>query len=261
MREKNDKNDYIPDMDMTSPLIFDRASVRRHIARALPNFVAHSALFDDCAEQIQERVSEVKREFTTALDLSPFPFLRQQSNIASVTAAPETDEEFLPHSPQSFDFIASNLGLHWVNDVPGALAQIRATLKPEGLFIASLIGEQSLRELRACLLDAELSVTGGISPRLSPTIDLLSASALMQRAGFTLPVADKETVTLIYPDMFALMRDLRGMGQTNAHTQRLRHATRREVFFQAAALYQERFGDENGHIPASFDIIYLHGWK
>jgi hypothetical protein len=124
-----------------------------------------------------------------------------------------------------------------------------------------LIGEESLRELRSCLIDAELAVTGGISPRLSPTIDLLTASQLMQRAGFSLPVADKETVTLVYSDMFALLRELRGMGQTNAHIQRLRRPTRRAVFFEAARLYQERFADDEGNIPATFDIIYLHGWK
>jgi SAM-dependent methyltransferase len=242
----------------SSPFIFDRAAVRRHIARAAAGFAAHSALFDDTAAQIQERVSEVKRDFAHRLDLSPFPFLARAGAAASLT---ETDDEILPFAEGSFDLIASNLDLHWVNDVPGILTQIRAALKPEGLFIASLIGEQSLHELRECLLEAELAVTGGISPRLSPTIDLQSASALMQRAGFTLPVVDKETVTLIYADMFALMRDLRGMGQTNAHAQRLRHPTRRAVFFEAARLYHERFADAEGHIPATFDIIYLHGWK
>jgi NADH dehydrogenase [ubiquinone] 1 alpha subcomplex assembly factor 5 len=249
----------------SSPTLFDRATVRRHIARAMPRFAQHSALFDDTAAQIEERLSEVKRDFAQRLDLSPFPFPGQQAGVVSSSAlAPNDlapDEEILPFAPESFDLIASNLDLHWVNDVPGILAQIRAALKPEGLFIATLIGEQSLRELRECLLEAELAVTGGISPRLSPTIDLQGASALMQRAGFTLPVTDKETVTLLYPDMFALMRDLRGMGQTNAHTERLRRPTRRTVFFEAARLYQERFGDTKGHIPATFDIIYLHGWK
>jgi SAM-dependent methyltransferase len=171
------------------------------------------------------------------------------------------DEEFLPFAPESFDLIVSNLGLHWVNDVPGALTQIRAALKPGGMFIASLVGEQSLHELRGCLVDAELAVMGGISPRLSPTIDLHGASALMQRAGFALPVADKESITLRYMNMFALMRDLRGMGQTNTHAGRVRQATRRGIFFEAARLYQDRFGDMQGHIPATFDIIYLHGWR
>ncbi len=237
-----------------SPLIFDRDLKRRQIARARANFAQHSALFDEAAAQIIDRLADVKRDFAARLDLSPFAFLPDAAWDA------EVDEECLPFPPQSFDLIASNLALHWVNDVPGCLAQIRATLKPDGLFIASLIGEHSLHELRACLMEAEMQVTGGVSPRLSPTIDLQAASALMQRAGFKLPVVDKETVTLIYPDLFALMRDLRGTGQTNAHRDKVKHPTRRAVFMEAARLYAERSGDENGHIPASFDVIHLHGW-
>jgi SAM-dependent methyltransferase len=243
-----------------SPLIFDRALVRRHIARAAPMFDRHKALFNDTEEQLLDRLRDVRRDFHAALDLSPFPFLAKQQFSPSVTTLNDESEQ-LDTAPESFDLITSNLGLHWVNDVPGMLTQIRLALKKDGMFLGALIGEQSLHELRACLIDAELSVTGGISPRLSPTINLLTASQLMQRAGFTLPVADKETVTLLYSDMFALMRELRGMGQTNAHTQRLRYPTRRAVFFEAARLYQERFADSEGLIPATFDIIYLHGWK
>ncbi len=239
---------------MSAPLLFDPALVRRHINRATPNFAAHRALFDASGDEIIDRITDVKKTFTAKCDLSPFPFLPSSAHL------PLHDDR-IPTEPNSFDLIASNLALHWVNDVPGVLMQIHAALKPDGLFIASLIGEQSLGELRACLTDAEIAVMGGISPRLSPTIDLQTASVLMQRAGFTLPVADKETVTIMYPDMFALMRDLRGMGQTNAHSQRLRHPTKRAVFTEAARLYQTRFGDENGHIPACFDLIYLHGWK
>ena len=253
-----------PDMPSKgSPTLFDRALVRRHIARAAKHFAQHSALFDDTAEQLEQRLSEVTRTFPRALDQSPFPFLAQDTKTPSVFSSSELqlDEEHLPVAEQSFDLIVSNLGLHWINDVPGALAHIRAALKPDGLFLASLIGEQSLSALRACLLDGELSITGGVSPRLSPMISLQNASALMHRAGFHLPVADIETVTLLYTDMFALMRDLRGMGQTNAHMERLRIPTRRAVFDKAAALYQERFGNADGLIPATFDIVYLHGWK
>jgi SAM-dependent methyltransferase len=246
-------------MNIPSPLVFDRVAVRHHAMRAKQHLSAHDALLRDTAEQIIERLSEVKRDFPRALDLSPFPFLKSTDTVSNSHIT--FDEELLPFAPESFDLVASNLALHWVNDVPGTLAQIHACLKPGGLFIAALIGEYSLHELRGCLLDAELAVTGGISPRLSPTIDLLTASALMQRGGFSLPVTDKETVTLLYRDMFALMRDLRGMGQANAHAQRPRHASRRAIFFEAARLYQERFSDAQGLIPATFDIIYLHGWK
>ena len=241
-----------------SSFLFDSTVVRQHRARAEKDFAKHRFLFDDCAAQLQERLSEVKRDFLQVLDLSPFSFWGQRASIAGDAFL---DEKALPFATESFDLVVSNLGLHWVNDVPGALAQIRAVLKSEGLFIGSLIGGQSLCELRACFLDAELAVTGGVSPRTSPMIDLQTASQLMQRAGFKLPVADKETVTLLYSDMFALMRDLRGMGQTNAHSQRLRHPTRRAVFFEAARLYHERFADVDGHIPATFEILYLHGWE
>ena len=127
-----------------SPFIFDTATVRRHIARAMPRFTRHSALFDDTAAQLIERIGEVKRDFTHRLDLSPFP-ARQENAVSSSALA--TDGEILPFASESFDLIASNLDLHWGNDVPGILAQIRAILKPEGLFIASLIGEQSLARI------------------------------------------------------------------------------------------------------------------
>lgn len=248
----------------TPPRLFDRPTVRLRCARALPGFAAHDALFCDVGGQIVERLSEVKRSFAQAADLSPFPFLAAaRGGAATVNAYDDEafDEELLPYSEESFDLIVSNLGLHWVNDLPGCLAQVRACLKPEGMFLASLIGEDSLRELRDCMTDAELTVCGGVSPRLSPTVDLQTASALLHRAGFSLPVTDKETVTLTYPDFFSLMRDLRGMGQTNAHTARLRAPTRRAVFFEAARLYQERYADARGRLPLSFDIVYLHGWK
>ncbi|MDE2029624.1 MAG: methyltransferase domain-containing protein [Alphaproteobacteria bacterium] len=239
-------------MNISAP-IFDRDLVRRHIVRAEAGFARHDVLFRETETEIRERIADVKRDFPRALDLSPFPFLENAER------AP--DEETLSVELESFDLVVSNLSLHWVNDVAGALVRIRAALKSDGLFLAALIGGESLRELRACLMDAELSVSGGVSPRLSPTIDLTGAGALMRHAGFALPVVDKERVMLRYPDMFALMRDLRGTGQTAAHLERPRRFTRRAVFFEAARLYRERFGDSEGRIPATFDIIYLHGWK
>ncbi|MDE1900177.1 MAG: methyltransferase domain-containing protein [Alphaproteobacteria bacterium] len=246
------------------PALFDRAALRRHIARAAPVFAQHDALFRAMAAIVAERVGDVARRFESALDLSPFACLETGAKIAGVTHAPGAlmqDAEILPFAAASADLVASVMALHWVDDLPGVLAQIHAVLKPDGMFIAALPGENTLHELRACLMEAEIAVSGGISPRLSPTLDLQTASILMQRGGFALPVADIETVTVVYPDMFALMRDLRGTGQTNAHSQRPRAATRRAVFFEAARLYRDRFGDANGHIPATIEIINLHGWK
>lgn len=265
--------------NLDQTLVFDRAMVRNHRKRAADNFVAHSVLFEETATQLIDRLGDVKREFQAILDLGAHDgvladIFTQREN-AFVVAADNTeetfkdknfpclviDEEFLPFAANSFDLVISNLSLHWINDLPGAFLQIRNVLKPNGLFTAALPGGHTLYELRSCLLDAELAVTGGVSPRLSPTIDAPTASALLQRAGFALPVTDQETITLTYPDIFALMRDLRGMGENNAHLQRLKHFTRQAVFLEGERLYRERFGASNGRIPATFEIIYLHGWK
>jgi SAM-dependent methyltransferase len=248
--------------------VFDRALVRKHQMRAASGFANHSVLFDEAAEYLAERVGDVKRSFASILDLgarhnkladqlltvSDNPFIVSSASIIA-------DEEFLPFAENSFDLVVSNLSLHWVNDLPGALAQIKYALRHDGLFLAAILGGGTLHELRGCLLDAELAITGGASPRTSPMIDLPTASGLLQRAGFDLPVVDQETITLTYPNTFSLMRDLRGMGEGNAHIHRLRHATRRGVFLEAARLYQSRFGNADGTIPATFEILFLHGWK
>ena len=247
-------------------LVFDRALVERRRARAAAGFAAHSVLFDETGAHLTDRLTDVKKIFETALVLGrpndPLAAQIAQNKNWAVTVKDFAGEnELLPVEANSFDLVISNLTLHWVNDLPGALIQIRNALKPNGLFLAALPGGRTLHELRGCLLDAELAVTGGISPRLSPTIELPTASALLQRAGFELPVTDMETIVLQYPDLFALMRDLRGMGETNAHVQRLRHPTRRAIFTESARLYRERHGNSEGRIPATFEIIFLHGWK
>jgi NADH dehydrogenase [ubiquinone] 1 alpha subcomplex assembly factor 5 len=261
--------------------IFDRALARRHRDRAAEGFSAHHhALLEEAATHILERLADVKRRFSSILDLGAHDGLLArrlaQRKDAFVIAADlsekllgqggyplcvAADEEFLPFAAESFDLIVSNLSLHWVNDLPGALAQINMALKPDGLFLATLLGGSTLHELRACLLEAELAITGGISPRLSPSIDMQTASALLQRAGFSLPVTDQEVISFTYSDIFALMRDLRGMGETNAQRQRLRKGARREVFEMANRLYRERFALADGRFPATFEVVFLHGWK
>jgi len=265
---------------MASPsqiTVFDRKTVRRRRDRASSGWPVHNALFLEAARHLIDRLADVKRDFSAILDLGAHDgvLARDLSRenrfvvasdisdrmLAGASHAVAADEELLPFAPRSFDLVISNLSLHWANDLPGTLAQIKNILKTEGLFLAALLGGNTLQEFRTCLLEAEAAITGGASPRLSPTIELQTAAGLLQRAGFALPVADQETIMLTYTDAFALMRDLRGMGEGNAHQERLRHPTRRAVFDEAARLYAARFGLEGGRVPARFDVVFLHGWK
>lgn len=173
-----------------------------------------------------------------------------------IVAQPET----VPLPPSSLDLAVSLLSLHETNDVPGMLVQIRRVLKPDGLFLGGLAGAGTLAELRECLLHAETELTGGATPRVSPFLDVRDAGGLLQRAGFALPVADHETITVRYDHMFALMADLRAMGATNALVARSRRPTPVGLFHRAAELYADRFADADGRIRATFSIVWMSGW-
>ncbi|MDP9128740.1 MAG: methyltransferase domain-containing protein [Pseudomonadota bacterium] len=259
-------------MQTTGSLVFDRALVLRHRERAAPHFAAHDVLAKEIANHLLDRLGDVKRTFrsvlcmealdqTLALHFAAMQRAGADEAKIALTAGDLPLSEILPNKAGAFDLILSNSTMHWVNDVPGALIQMRQALQADGLFLAALFGGETLRELRSCLLDAELAIAGGVSPRVSPVLDLPTASALLQRAGFSLPVTDHEIITLTYPDMFALLRDLRGMGEANAHLQRSRRFARRAVFGEAARLYQERYGQADGQITATFEVIYWHGWR
>jgi NADH dehydrogenase [ubiquinone] 1 alpha subcomplex assembly factor 5 len=168
--------------------------------------------------------------------------------------------EFLPLAPGSVDAVLSCLALHWVNDLPGALLQLRHALKPDGLLLAALLGGETLQELRAALLEAELAEEGGAGPRVSPMAELRDMAGLLQRAGFAMPVADLDTITVTYADALALMRDLRRMGETNALLERRKSFTRRSTLLGAARLYAERHAGADGRIPATFQVIFLAAW-
>ena len=260
--------------------IFDRRLLRERRARASLGLTAHDFLLTEVAERLSDRLSDIARRFPLALDLGARDgilartlqgrggietLIQAETSLVNAQrlqggAALVADEELLPFKEQCFDAVLSNLALHWVNDLPGALAQIRSSLKPDGLFLASLFGTGTLQELRTALMEAELAETGGASPRVSPFADLRDAAGLLQRAGFALPVADVDTVTVTYGDFFALLRDLRGMGETNILIDRLKHPTRRTVFARAAAICQDRFADAEGRLPATFQILFLTGW-
>jgi SAM-dependent methyltransferase len=253
---------------------FDRRAVRAHRARA---DAAHDFLIREVAERLADRLDDVKRSFALALELGchsgelaaalggRIPRLIQaDASEALVRRASGlrlvADEEFLPFAEGTFDLVVSALSLHWVNDLPGTLVQARRALKSDGLFLAAMLGGETLRELRRCLIEAEASVAGGASPRVSPMAELRDAAGLLQRAGFALPVADLDELTLTYADPLALMRELRGLGETNALRLRPKGFMRRDVLFEAARLYAERFATPDGRVPATFQVIWFAGW-
>ncbi len=261
--------------------VFDRRLLRVRRERAATSLNAHDFLLNEIGDRLSDRLADVTRKFPLALDLGCRGGVLArvltgrggietllQSDLSPRNAAAArrhgpsfvADEELLPIKSQSLDAILSNLSLHWVNDLPGALTQIRDALKPDGLFIASMFGAGTLTELRTCLMEAELAESGGVSPRVSPFAGLRDAAGLLQRAGFALPVADSDTLTVTYPDLFRLLADLRGMGETNLLLDRLKQPTRRTIFARAAALYHERFADVDGRLRATFQILFLTGW-
>ena len=170
------------------------------------------------------------------------------------------DEEALPFALGAFDLVTSVLSLHWVNDLPGALVQLRRALRPDGLFLGAMLGGDTLWELRRSMLEAEVAEEGGASPRVSPFVSVQDAGALLQRAGFALPVVDVETITVTWPDAMALMRELRGMGETNAVYARRKALARRTTLFAAASRYRDLYGDDDGRIPVTFQVVFLTAW-
>jgi SAM-dependent methyltransferase len=257
---------------MSAPLVFDRSAVRHRLRRALRQGYA-DFLLARVVEDLEDRLGAVLRTFGTALDVgTPTPAaaaaLRRSGRAASVvrlSSVPEAeavlgDEENLPFSGGSFDLAVSLLALQSVNDLPGTLIQIRRALKPDGLFLAALLGGSTLTELRQAFAQAEAELEGGISPRVAPFVDVRDLGGLLQRAGFALPVTDADVVRVRYANPFNLMRDLRSMGLTNALAERRRTPLRRRTLLRAAEIYAERFGDPDGRVPATFEVIWLSGW-
>jgi len=258
--------------------LFDRALLRqrRRRARALGPV---TFLIDRVAEDMAERLSVVRRSFDAVVDLgTPTDAVRRaivaigavDRVVAAVpmaaaqagerTPAVVADEEHLPFRDASLDLVVSGLALQFVNDLPGALVQIRHALKPDGLFVAALIGGDTLTELRQAFAAAEADVEGGASPRVAPFADVRSMGALLQRAGFALPVTDVDRVVVRYDSPLRLMHDLRRMGATNVLIERRRGGLRRQTLRRLVEVYAERFADPDGRLRASFDIVWLSGW-
>ena len=258
------------------PVIIDRALLRARLRRARA-LGPTTFLIDRVAEDLGDRLASVLRSFPCGLDLgTPTGAVRRALAespkvgsliAANALAAPEpggvaivADEEALPLREASLDLVVSGLSLHFVNDLPGTLVQVRRALKPDGLFVAALLGGDTLTELRQAFAAAEAEMEDGISPRVLPFADLRDLGALLQRAGFALPVTDVDRLTVRYASPIDLMHDLRRMGAANPLVDRRRRPLRRATLARMLATYGERFADPDGRIRATFEIVYLSGW-
>ena len=257
---------------MSAPQIFDRRAVRLHRDRAAGLLGRVLPVLEECAERLLDRLDDTKRPFRQALDLGGrgviAPMLRARGidvvssdlsgRMAALSGAPcvVADEEWLPFAPASFDLVVASLSLHWVNDLPGALIQIRQVLRPDGLFLASLPALGTLGELRTALTDAEAAMSGGVSPRVSPFPELRDLAGLMGRAGFAVPVADVEDIVLSYGDPVGLLRDLQAAGESNAVSQRDRRPPAPALFAAAATA----MAGPDGRIPATLRLGTMTGW-
>jgi SAM-dependent methyltransferase len=248
----------------TAPKLFDRALLQARQRRALRLGPA-TFLLDRVIDDMEERLHAVLRDFADVAEIwTPGTVLRTPSRdrFKSVTqiSLDDSEQETLPLQPESLDLAVSALAFQFVNDLPGVLAQIRRALKPDGLLLAAMIGGDTLTELRQSFAAAEAELESGVSPRVAPFADLRDVGALLQRAGFALPVTDVDRIVVRYDSAFALMQDLRRMGATNILVERRRTPTRRATMLRMAQIYGERFADADGRVRATFDVIWLSGW-
>ncbi|NOT42321.1 MAG: methyltransferase domain-containing protein [Alphaproteobacteria bacterium] len=251
------------------PQIFDTKLRRRRRERAVREFDAFSFLATAARDEIGERLDAVNRPFGRAVwhgaveqpAAGSVRWVRSDSAFGFVpNGGLVFEEERLPFGAQTLELFASAMALHAANDLPGALAQIRRCLKPEGLFIGAMLGGRTLHELRLALSEAEIEIDGGLSPRVAPFVDVRDAGALLQRAGFAQPVADVDTIVVRYETPLRLFGDLRGMAETNVLGERRRTFLKRSVLTRAGEIYEKKFAGPDGRVPATFDIVYLTGW-
>jgi len=248
----------------TAPVLFDRYLLRSRLGRA-QRLGAATFLLDRIAEDMAERLNAVLRDFKSAADVGTpgdqvGHVLAARFDQYARVALPVRESEPLPLEAQSIDLVVSALAFQFVNDLPGLLAQIRRALRPDGLLMAAMAGGDTLTELRQSFAAAEAELEGGISPRVAPFADLRDVGALLQRAGFALPVTDVDRIVVRYDSVFGLMHDLRRMAATNVLVERRQIPTRRATMLRMAEIYSERFADPDGRIRATFDIIWLSGW-
>lgn len=266
---------------MSPPRLFDRSLLARRLDRAAKGFAQASFLRERAIEDLMHSLSGINRHFDVALEIGA----RDGAFGRELTGSPAVDkigmliegdlseafdggsprlimdEEQLPFGDESLNLVVSTLALHTANDLPGVMVQIRRALKPDGLFIASLFGGETLKELRGCLMEAELEVRGGYGPRIAPFAEGPDLIDLLRRTGFNMPVVDSDRVVVSYEHPLKLMADLRAMGESNVLIDRPRKGLNRTILTRASELYFERFADNEGRIAATFEIITLSGWK
>lgn len=261
---------------MTQPRLgpFEPRLLRQRKRRARAGFAAAAFLHQRAAEDLADRLEAIPRPFPNVLALGGGGLfsaaVRERPDLAARTGAIieadvaggmiELDAEALPFAPESFDLIVSPLLLHWANDLPGALIQLRRALKADGLLLAALFGGGTLNELRLALIEAESEIRGGAGPRVAPFADIQDLAHLMQRAGFALPAADRDVINVRYREPMRLLVDLRAMGETAPLAERSPHGLSRRILARAFEIYRARYSDPDGRIRATFEIITIAGW-
>lgn len=260
---------------MNSTLLFDRKRVKWQKRRFAKQFSSVDFLFRETAARLADRLADINRTFALAVlsghhtnlvrdvfSRSPqIKYLMQAASDDSPGAKVFYDEEQLPLREHSIDLFVSNLSLHWINDLPGTLIQIQRSLKPDGLFLAVAPGPKTLHELRSSFEQAMLEIEGGIRPVVSPFVEVRDAGNLLQRAGFSLPVADTETINLSYDNPFDLMKEFKWMGEANTLLTRRKRFSRRDVFSRMAEIYANNHMDNERRLNASVELVFLSGWK
>jgi len=266
--------------DATDPIrVFDETRHRRRLDRAAARFREHAFLFDEVASRLLDRLDDVIRPFPQVLDLGcrdgfPTRRLGERRGTERVVAVDPSaamtrgisgpvvvaETGLPPFAEARFDLVVSNMALHWVNDLPGALIQIRRLLRPDGFFLAAMAGGATLAELRRHLMEAEIATTGGAAARVSPFVDVRTAGDLLVRAGFVMPVADRETIPIDYADPSDLLRDLRGMGETAAFARGEGRPLRRDTLLSALERWRTSDADTDGRAPITVEVVFLAGW-
>lgn len=273
--DKKPKFKTSPKSKVQSNDIFDRVLLQTRRDQAAAGFESYDFLNREITIRLLDNLQDIKRNFNIILNMNghaealkqPFndkTVFQQDLSFKMLEKSPFTkihaDEEFLPFRDQSLDMVFSALNLHWVNDLPGALIQIFKSLKPDGLFIGAALGGETLFELRGAMMKAGIDVLGGTRPHISPFMDVRDAGGLLQRAGFALPVVSKERLTVTYSDAFALMKDLKGMAETNCLIKSYKGLTKPALMMKVAEHYHNDHANADGRIPATFDILYFQGW-